>query len=861
MTILNREAFETSRLLDFFSERELVAQTGHDTAWWPKMVVKELVDNSLDAMEQAGGTPPSVSVTVNDDSIVVTDLGPGIPETTLHTTLDYSVRVSTNSKYISPSRGSQGNALKCILALPFVLDGEIGRVDVSTGGKGYEITVKTDPIQQKPVVNLINGKPPKVKNGTSVRVHWPDSSCLQLTDECSEFLPLARGFAILNPHLAVKANVPQGEFKCRPTDPEWTKWLPSDPTSPHWYSSEDLTGLIAACISADRKMNRSRTVREFIAGFAGLSSSRKKKSVLDGLGLFREQLSVLVTADGQLDSAKIKALLDAMCRHSKSIKPEKLGIIGSGHFEKRFGELGCDPETFKYKLAKGEIDGLPYLIEVAFAHAPESDRCQIFSGVNWSPSINGVPFDDLGYDWTLDSLLQEQRCGYGEPVIIAVHLATPKVLWQDRGKSTVSLSGVMADAMIAAVQSVTRAWFRQRKAEERDAGQKLRRRDALRKQDKKLTLIEAFAEMAEEAYMKASGNGQYPPPARQVMYACRTKLQELSGRVFGKSTDQYVTQTIIPNFQLQNPEATKHWDVVYDARGHFIEPHTNREVPLGTLTVRGYVSEFTDFSPPWCQGISLPHISSGNLLTVGPLHRFHSILFVEKEGFLPLFDKIQLKERYDIAVMSTKGNSVVAARQLADFLAGYAKNVLKRPLPLYVLHDFDVAGFTILGTFTKKESRRYSYKNNLEVIDFGLRLEDIKSMDLESEEVVVTQKRETIESNGATQEEIDFLMDGRRTELNHMTSPQMVEWLENKFAEHGVEKVVPDTETLGHAYRNLAARHKLEQIVDDHRREIREEFEPLAVPAEIRNAVENSLRENPALSWTTALDQIVRSKI
>ena len=89
---------------------------------------------------------------------------------------------------------------------------------------------------------------------------------------------------------------------------------------------------------------------------------------------------------------------------------------------------------------------------------------------------------------------------------------------------------------------------------------------------------------------------------------------------------------------------------------------------------------------------------------------------------------------------------------------------------------------------------------------------------------------------------------------------QMVEWIENKFAEHGVEKVVPDAETLGHAYRNLAARHKLEQIVDEHRREISEEFESLDVPAEIRDRVEESLRENPALSWTTALDRITRSK-
>ncbi len=172
---LTREAFETSRLLDFFSERELVAQTGHSTAWWPEMTVKELIDNSVDAMEQAG-TPPTVSITVTDESITVTDAGPGIPESTLRATLDYSVRVSTNSKYISPTRGSQGNALKTIVALPYVLDGKSGLLEVSAGGKGYEITVKTDPIQQKPVIKLSNSKPPKVKNGTSVMVYWPVSS-------------------------------------------------------------------------------------------------------------------------------------------------------------------------------------------------------------------------------------------------------------------------------------------------------------------------------------------------------------------------------------------------------------------------------------------------------------------------------------------------------------------------------------------------------------------------------------------------------------------------------------------------------------------------------------------------------------
>ena len=46
---LQRETFRTSRLLDFCSEKELVAQTGHRPAQWPLVVLKELVDNAMDA--------------------------------------------------------------------------------------------------------------------------------------------------------------------------------------------------------------------------------------------------------------------------------------------------------------------------------------------------------------------------------------------------------------------------------------------------------------------------------------------------------------------------------------------------------------------------------------------------------------------------------------------------------------------------------------------------------------------------------------------------------------------------------------------------------------------------------------------
>ena len=56
-TKLHRTAFRTSRLLDFCSRKELIAQTGHQPDDWPLVVLKELIDNALDACEE-GGTAP-----------------------------------------------------------------------------------------------------------------------------------------------------------------------------------------------------------------------------------------------------------------------------------------------------------------------------------------------------------------------------------------------------------------------------------------------------------------------------------------------------------------------------------------------------------------------------------------------------------------------------------------------------------------------------------------------------------------------------------------------------------------------------------------------------------------------------------
>ena len=118
---LTRVPFTVSRLMEFCTRRELVNQTGHDMFEWPLVVCKELVDNAIDACEEAE-IAPVISVAVKRGSIVIEDNGSGIAATTIESVLDYSIRVSSREAYASPTRGAQGNALKTILPMAYVLD-------------------------------------------------------------------------------------------------------------------------------------------------------------------------------------------------------------------------------------------------------------------------------------------------------------------------------------------------------------------------------------------------------------------------------------------------------------------------------------------------------------------------------------------------------------------------------------------------------------------------------------------------------------------------------------------------------------------------------------------------------------------
>src|SRR5260370_1382701 len=166
--ILERQTFRTSRLLDFCSERELVKQIGHASDLWPLVVLKEGIDNGLDAAEEIN-TAPVIRIEVSNGDIVIGDNGPGIPADPIADILHFTVRVSSREAYVSPTRGAQGNALKTIVAMAFALDGTTGETVIESNGIGHRITFRVDQVRQEPKIEHVQG-PSSVKTGTRITV-------------------------------------------------------------------------------------------------------------------------------------------------------------------------------------------------------------------------------------------------------------------------------------------------------------------------------------------------------------------------------------------------------------------------------------------------------------------------------------------------------------------------------------------------------------------------------------------------------------------------------------------------------------------------------------------------------------------
>jgi DNA topoisomerase VI subunit B len=842
-----RTPFTTSRLLEFTSVEELTKLVGFPAELWPVVFVKETIDNALDAAEEAeeAQIEPQIDIAVSTEksTISVEDNGPGIRADTVTRLLDYTKKTSSREAYVGPTRGAQGNALQTLLAMPFALDRSRGETIINSQGTEHRIVFTIDTVRREPKIEHVQRRS-LVQNATCITTHWPNSASLQLVESKWRIVQIARGFAWLNPHASITVKWDNEVlFQAEATDPDWHKWRPSDPDPAHWYDSESFNRLIAAYIADDEDHGRDRMVREFISEFRGFTRSDMQKTVLDEVDAARISLRDFAKQPRRVDD-----LLACLQYQTKPVAAKDFGQLGREHFQLRFAALGTVMSTFNYKRALLDLDDVPYVIEVAFGYAPNAiaGRYQIV-GVNWSPSMIN-PYRRLGDGEGLEDLLYDQRVRADERIVLALHIASPRIAYTDKAKSALLLPDKVASAFSNAVRSVTKRWAKIRKAEERNAAREDRRLALLTNERKEKVNAVAF-ELMPEAYRAVSGPKNLWANPRQMMYNARPEILHRTGK--DKFDDAYFTQQLLPNFINANPKLTAKWKIAYDDRGHFADPHTGLMIGLGTVAVRAYVEKLRNLE------IKQAAIASAYVKTYGPHGSYGAVLYIEKEGFLNLLDEVKLAQRFDLAIMSCKGLSVTAARELADEVCHLWR------VPLFILHDFDKAGFSIRAGFLKRQTRRYTFKNQIPVYDLGLRMEDVRHLiDAGKDEPAAKERGSAdkrfanMRGNGATVEEARYLLN-RRVELNAFTSDEFVALIERKLSEHEVKKIIPPKAVLAETYRTLVQGRDIEKVL---KRELRklQGGPKVSVPADLLEQVRRYLAEHPEQRWDAAVTAVAK---
>ena len=575
------------------------------------------------------------------------------------------------------------------------------------------------------------------------------------------------------------------------------------PSSPWWYSPRDLHQLMLQVTPAHTTV--ARLCRDL--GFA-----------VDDDRVAREL---------SLDEATV--VLDRLRHSTKPIDPKLLGSIGPAAYG-RSCCYACHVGTARMRGAE-----LPFVVE-AWVECERPERRGEGSAtlqllLNRTPSAAAI----LAYS-SSDRLFL-RGCGLERGVSgphtaiyhITVSVISPHIELATDGKEPALAP--YSEAIATVLGKACNAAFR-----------------AMGKPPGGMSIKDAAWLVMADAYRTASGGGRLPANARQVMYAARKGILELTRRA--KLDDRYFTQTLLPDYIEQHPEATASWDVVFDDRGNFIEPHTDRNVPLGTVEVRQYLGER---ATPKAAIV----LNTGSLApTTGPENRYSAVLFIEKEGFNALLAQARIAERFDIAIMSTKGMSSTAARLLLDRLAPRIDKVL-------VAHDFDVSGFSIFGTLGS-DGRRYRFRNDVRIVDLGLRLADVEAMELDSEPVETSgewsSRAATLATHGASAAEINFLRH-RRVELNAMPADVFVRFLERKLAEHGIGKVVPGDDVLEQHARPVLTRDLTNKALDAIRTKAEEAAISIALPSDLHHQVVAALKRQPDIPWDFAVADIARKAL
>jgi hypothetical protein len=322
----------------------------------------------------------------------------------------------------------------------------------------------------------------------------------------------------------------------------------------------------------------------------------------------------------------------------------------------------------------------------------------------------------------------------------------------------------------------------------------------------------------------AAGEGKLNFEQRQVFYAIRPWFmkefrEEPSYAYFGQ---------VLTEYENEHGEIS---GLVRDPRGYIYNPHTGEEIPLGTLDVANYAR------PAWT---------------------FNKLIYIEKQGFVSALRQVNWPERNDCALMTSKGFTVRAARDLVDGLAD-----TDEPCQVFCVHDADGPGTVIYQSFQEETKSRGARK--VQIVNLGLEPAEGRAMGLQIESFEPNPKRRIPVADYVPDSDREWLQ-SNRIELNAMSSPRFVAWLDSKMSRYAGKLIPPDA-VLETRFEN-AVRSNLEYRITEEilsradigrlvEAAIDEQGDAIQEATEnLRREVKKALKRTPVDLWKDPVDRI-----
>jgi hypothetical protein len=503
-------------------------------------------------------------------------------------------------------------------------------------------------------------------------------------------------------------------------------------SSPFWYDAAQFHELLLAC--------GSQPLRSLVAQLDGCTGS-KAGQIVTAAGLDRLRCQ-------DLDRQQATNLLMIARANARPVSPDRLGHVGREAFPHR-----CyAKENTTVAIGGSEpVADVPFVVE-AWARKVVDGKGAISIDVlvNRSPITSEISAwrDDDKDLWIRGGGLAHYSTEAPKKgnYVVTVNVTTPYCPITSDGKAP-NLEP-FAQAIFGAVAA------------------SMRKAQRAAPRDKTATIKDVVLDNLDDAIAAVSGDDEYRFNSRQLLYWLRPIVLEETGRVLTEGN----FNGIITDYEDENGEIP---GMYREPRGSIYHPHRRETIPLGTLTVEQYER---------------------------PIWTFNKLSYIEKEGFSEALKDDGWPERNDCSVISSKGFTTRAARDLVDKLAEHDE-----PITIFCVHDADAYGSVIYQTFQEATKARGARK--IKIVNLGLEPWEAIENGLEVEEVPPGQRRKPV-ANYVLKRDAEFpdeapsgtswddWLQTNRVELNAMTTPEFIAWLDGKIGTHGSGKLIPPGDVI-----------------------------------------------------------------